>query len=270
MAIEDEQGRPSSCVDVFLSCSRAIADGVLIRRVSRGDKEFHFQNWVTARLADANLAHDPPRRNLYPDFTLVNFPEGYEVKGLAYPGREATYDSNSRVPSGLHNGRTIFYVFGRYPPETAGDDTYPVVDLVLCHGDFINADHDYVHKNRNFRCFGSYGDVMVRDRKMYVAPTPFNLTVGTTGQQTLIVPAGFRIEDERLQQVGEFSRLEADNLVVGYSFDLIKNVLDPQLVPNPNAGREHRIAAYRRRGVGVGEVSLQPKVTVEEPDDDEE
>ena len=46
---------------------------------------------------------------------MVEHTEGYEVKGLAYPGREANFDSNSQVPSGLHNGRTIFYVFGRYP-----------------------------------------------------------------------------------------------------------------------------------------------------------
>ena len=55
-------------------------------------------------------------RNTYPDFSLVEVTEGYEIKGLAWPGRERDYDSNSQVPTGFHNGRQVFYVFGRYPP----------------------------------------------------------------------------------------------------------------------------------------------------------
>ncbi len=135
----------STSADVFVACREAMQRAVLIRRVSRSDKEFHFQNWVGARLHDAGLQHDPGGRNSYPDFTLVFSPEGYEVKGLKWPGREASYDSNSRVPTGMHNGRTIYYVFGRYPADT-DDEEYPVVDLVICHGDFLNADHTYVHE----------------------------------------------------------------------------------------------------------------------------
>ena len=81
--------------------------------------------------------------------------EGYEIKGLAWPGREREYDSNSQVPTGYHNGRQIFYVFGRYPADLSGyadqgngGRQYSVVDLVICHGDFLNADHNYVHKNQ--------------------------------------------------------------------------------------------------------------------------
>jgi hypothetical protein len=263
-----EDDRPTSCVDAFVTCSQAVTDSVLIERVSRQDKEFHFQNWVGSRLDDAGLHHDQSGRNSYPDFTLVDYPEGYEVKGLAWPGREASYDSNSRVPTGYHNGRSVFYVFGRYPAKI-DEDTYPVVDLVICHGDFINADHDYVHKNKNFRGFGSYGDLLVRDRKMYVAPTPFALTEGTTGQHTLIVPAGYSIDDQRVEVIGDLVRVETTQLVVGYSFDLRSNVLEPQLVPNPHAGREHGFTAYRRRGVGHGTVSLRAHVVEEIVDDDD-
>lgn len=251
-----EDGRPTSCVDAFVAFSQSIANGVLIERVSRQDKEFHFQNWVGSRLDDAAIHHDQSGRNSYPDFTLVDFPEGFEVKGLAWPGREASYDSNSRVPTGHHNGRTVFYVFGRYPSKI-DENTYPVVDLVVCHGDFLNADHDYVHKNKSFRGFGSYGDLLVRDRKMYVAPTPFALTEGTTGQHTLIVPAGYTIDDPRVDLVGELVRVETSDLVVGYSFDLVANTLEPKLVPNPNAGKEHHFQAYRRHGVGHTSVSLR-------------
>jgi hypothetical protein len=224
----------STCADAFVACCDAIQRATLIQRVSRSDKEFHFQNWVADRLDEAGLQHDPSGRNSYPDFTLVHHPEGYEVKGLKYPGREASYDSNSRVPTGMHNGRTIYYIFGRYPSDI-DEPQYPVVDLVLCHGDFLNADHTYVHKNKSFRGFGSYGDILVRDRKMYVAPTPFALVNGTTGQATLIAPEGLTL-DGRLEQVGDLVRTEADNMVVGYTFDLRANKLTPQLARNPSAG----------------------------------
>ena len=115
---------------------------------------YYFQNWVGARLKETGLYYETGGRNSYPDFRMVHFPEGYEVKGLASPGREDTYDCNSQVPSGIHNGRTIFYVFGRYPAEPDGD-SYPVTDLVICHGDFLNADHSYVHANKHAKGFGS-------------------------------------------------------------------------------------------------------------------
>ena len=53
-----------------------------------------------------------------------------------------------------------------------------------------------------------YGDLMVRDRKMYVAPTPFALLEGVTSLPTLIVPADYA-PDGRFQQVGRatFSRV---------------------------------------------------------------
>ncbi len=101
-------------------------------------------------------------------------PKATSSKGLAYPGRTANFDSNSQVPSGFHNGRTVYYVFGRYPKKPDGK-TYPVLDVVLCHGNFLNADHEYVHKNKSTKGFGSYGDILIRDRKMYVVPTPFHL-----------------------------------------------------------------------------------------------
>jgi hypothetical protein len=195
-------------------------------------------------------------RNTYPDFRLVATTEGFEVKGLAYPGREANYDCNSQVPSGFHNGRTIYYVFGRYPAEPDGD-TYPVLDLVLCHGDFLNADHDYVHENKSVKGFGSYGDIMIRDRKMYVAPTPFGLTSGTAHARTLILPAGVRV-DSRFREVGRLTRRESEKLIVGYKFDLRANTLVPELVDNPSAGKLHKFCAYRLKGSPGEAVAMRP------------
>ncbi len=97
----------SAILDVFLACEAAIRRGELIRRVSRQDKEFYFQNWFQRRLKEVRLPFDTSGRNAYLDFRLVQPAEGFEVKGLCYPGREANYDSNSQVPSGFHNGRTI-------------------------------------------------------------------------------------------------------------------------------------------------------------------
>lgn len=133
---------------------------------------------------------------------------------------------------------------------------YPVIDLVLCHGDFLNANHSYIHENKSFRGFGSYGDLLVRDRKMYVAPTPFALTNGTTGQATLIVPEEVMLND-RLQEVGKPIRTETASIVIGYSFDLQKNELTPKLAPNPSAGEEHRFTAYRLRSMGSGTVTMK-------------
>jgi hypothetical protein len=257
----------SAIFDVFLACEAAIRRGELIRRVSRQDKEFHFQNWFEKRLKELRLPFDTSGRNTYPDFRLVKPAEGFEVKGLRYPGREANYDSNSQIPTGFHNGRSIYYVFGRYPTDQEDEREYPVIDLVICHGDFLNADHDYVHQNKNVKGFGTYGDIMIRDRKMYVAPTPFALLEGATAQRTLLLPADQRV-DKRLVSVGKIERIEADQLVVGYNFDLRKNILRPEFAPNPGAGQAHRFVAYRAVGTEGPPVKLKALATDSGEDDE--
>ena len=255
----------SMCFATFEECVKAVNDGELIESVSARDKEFHFQNWFQARLANLGVHFEQGGRNTYPDFSLVEYTEGFEIKGLAWPGRERDYDSNSQVPTGYHNGRRIFYVFGRYPADLkeyedlgGGRRQYPVVDLVICHGDFLNADHEYVHKNKSVKGFGTYGDIMIRDRKMYVAPTPFALTEGTTGLMTLIVPDTLEAPDN-FQKVGELARTEADELVVAYKFDLRTNELVAERVPNPQAGTTHRFAAYRLDGQATKPVTMSSK-----------
>jgi hypothetical protein len=230
-----------SCI--FKECVSAIRDGVLIKRETRRDKEFHFQNWFKDRLRNIGEHFDSPGRNTYPDFCLVRFTEGYELKGLAYPGRIANYDCNSQVPCGEHNGRQIFYVFGRYPKNPDGK-LYPILDLVVCHGSFLNADNFYIHENKSFKGFGSYGDILVRDRKMYVAPTPFALVEGTAHHKTLIVPDGMTVDSD-LIHVSKLVRYEVDKVVVAYNFNLKTNEISTKFVPNPNAGEKHVFNAYR-------------------------
>lgn len=260
----------TTCFDVFEQCVLAVQAGELIESVSAKDKEFHFQNWFQSRLLKLQVHFEGAGRNSYPDFRLVEHTEGYEVKGLAWPGRERNYDSNSQVPTGHHNGRQIFYVFGRYPADLSlypehgnGRRQYPVVDLVLCHGDFLNADHNYVHENKSVKGFGTYGDIMIRDRKMYVAPTPFALTEGTTGLMTLIVPEETEA-DPRYQKVGRLVRVEADTLIVGYTFDLRTNTLNAERIPNPRAGTEHVFAAYRLTAQAPKPVALSGSLSIDE------
>ncbi len=245
----------SHVIDLFENCVNAVIEGDLIHRVSASDKEFHFQNWVIDRINESGINYEIKGRNSYPDISIVKIPEGYEVKGLAYPGRESTYDSNSQVPTGLHNGREIFYIFGRYPKDTENDKEYPVIDLVICHGDFLNADHKYVHKNKHIKGFGTYGDIMIRDRKMYVCPTPFAIADGLIGTRTLILPDSFKV-DKRIFNVGKITRVEADQIVVGYKFDLTTNEIGTHRVENPNKGKEHKFKAYRLKGESSKRVNL--------------
>ncbi len=257
----------SRCFTVFEQCVQAVDAGELIESVSARDKEFHFQNWFQARLEQLDVHFEVGGRNTYPDFALVEYAEGYEIKGLAWPGRERDYDANSQVPTGFHNGRRIFYVFGRYPADLqpyadldGGRRQYPVIDLVVCHGDFLNADHEYVHANKSVKGFGTYGDIMIRDRKMYVAPTPFALTEGTTGLMTLIVPEDMAAPDD-FREVGRLQRTEATELVVAYRFDLRSNELVAKRAPNPRAGVEHRFVAYRVVGQSDKSVTMSRQRT---------
>ena len=256
----------TTCFAVFKKCVHAVAAGELIESVSARDKEFHFQNWFRSRLEQTSTHFESGGRNSYPDFSMVEYAEGYDVKGLAWPGRVRNYDANSQMPTGSHNGRRIFYVFGRYPADLepysdrgAGRRLYPVIDLVMCHGNFLNADHDYVHKNKSVKGFGTYGDVLIRDRKMYVAPTPFALTEGTTGIMTLIVPGGMSAPPD-FREVGRLLRTEAAELVVAYKFDLRTNELAAERVPNPRANAEHGFVAYRLDSQTAKQVTMSSRV----------
>jgi len=213
------------------------------------------------------LNYDPPRRNTYPDFRLVASPVGFELKGLEFPGRVADFDCNSQVCTGFHNGRTIYYVFGRYPRSKSS--TYPVLDLVICHGNFLNARHDYIHENKSFRGFGSYGDILVRDRKMYVAPTPFGLLDGIDRQVTLILLAEEKVDD-RFRPVGDIERIEMPKMVTKYTFDLKTNDLTTSEEDNPTAGTVHRFRAYRVKSAPQTEVKMKRRPVKPTGDDAEE
>ena len=244
----------TTCFKVYKECVRAINENVLIHRDGAQDKEFHFQNWCRDRLQAAGVKFSSSGRNTYPDFSVDDINEGYEIKGLAYPGRERDFDANSNIPTGEHAGRRIFYIFGRYP-KTATKPDYPVLDLILCHGDLLNADHDYVHENKHIDGFGTYGDIMIRDRKMYVPPTPFKLLNGSASNVTLIVPSHYEAPNGFFK-VGDITRIENEGLVSGYDFDLQNNIITPAMIPNPSAGLIHRFTAWRYGNQPTSPISL--------------
>ena len=242
-------------IPVFTRCVQAIRSNVLIERVSATDKEFHFQKWFKARLDEIGQNYESGGHNACPDFRMVASTDGYELKGLAYPGRDATFDSNSHDPSGFHNGMTIYYVFGRYPKVPDGN-SYPVLDLVICHGSFLNADHEYIHAKKSVWGGGSYGDTFIRDRKRYFVPTPFRIVDGVAHQQTLILPDD-AAPGRGFTAVGDLCRRETDELVVGYSFDLRTNEIRFRTIANPSAGREHLFRAWRLTESPRGPVSIR-------------
>ena len=246
---------PSRAPTLFQLCVAAIDDGVLVTRASARDKEFAVQDWVKARLDQGEISYEGTGRNSYPDFPLIGDPsEGFEIKSLAYPGRDASYDANSAVPAGQHEGRTLYYVFVRYPVTT--ENAYPVHDLVICHGDFLNPMRGYVHENKSLRTFGGYGDIMIRDRKMYVVRTPYAVADGLAGHRTLILPAGDPVP-EGFIAVGSVERVEAERVAVGYEFDLLTNELRVLEEENPTGGQAHTFTAHRLTHDGLSPVSIR-------------
>jgi hypothetical protein len=244
-------------VRIFLSLAHGFHNGVPIVRASQQDKEYHFQNWVKRRIHAAALTFKEQGRHGYPDFVLDEHASGFEVKGLAHPGRMADFDCNSQLPLAEHEGRQVFYIFGRYP--MVKDNEFPVHDMVLCSASFLNAETENTNTNQSFRGAGSYGDILIRDRRMYVCATPYALATGTEGQATLILEEGRCDIPDVLQKVGRLQRLEAEETVTGYAFDLRKNELRSEKDRNPNAGHTHAFTACKVRGQNSIPVSLNAK-----------
>lgn len=89
---------------------------------------------------------------------------------------------------------------------------------------------------------------------MYVVPTPYALANGTTGLGTLILPAEYCVKSDLLVEVGCLERVEVDEVLVSYEFNLQTNAMISYTEPNPHAGRIHAFKAYRMRGRGDNKV----------------
>lgn len=229
---------------IFDACRQAISRGVPTSRIGK-DKEFHFQNWVYDRIVEAGYVSPEKGRNTYPDFPIEETDESYEVKGITVGSREGDFDSNSAMPSGKHDGKDVLYVFGRYDNPQTGGDSPSVHDLVIVHGSFLNAGGGFAADNKSMRVLGSFGDILLRDRKMYVPYTPYRLLSNLRGYCTLVLPEADAFPGNGYAEVGRFSRFEANSVLVGYRADLKANSLVGEFEENENANREHRFVAYR-------------------------
>jgi hypothetical protein len=108
---------------------------------------------------------------------------------------------------------------------------------------------------------------------MYVVPTPFHLVNNVAHQNTLILPASLKLS-EPFVSVGDLKRIEAAELIVGYSFNLKSNALMPKKVPNPSKGKEHLFRAWRLKGAPKAPVSMRTfdvsELALDEDDDADE
>ena len=242
-------------VRVFLALAHGFHNRVPVVRARQRDKEYHFQSWVKRRLEATGLAFTEQGRNGYPDFILNDHPCGFEVKGLSHPGRMTDFDCNSQLPLAEHNGRKVFYIFGRYP--LTPNNEFQVHDLVLCTASFLNAETENTNTNQSFRGAGSYGDILIRDRRMYVCATPYALAEGTEEQATLIVDGVPDFALAKLAKVGQMHREETPDQVTGYSFDLRNNTLRTEKGPNQHAGRKHTFTAFKVADAGERPVQLK-------------
>jgi len=49
---------------------------------------------------------------------------------------------------------------------------------------------------------------------------------------------------------GEFVRVEVENRLAGYTFDLRNNTLTPEFIENPQGGLQHAFSAWRTEADG--------------------
>lgn len=116
-------GKSKTCppfLDVFARCARGMPGGRLIERENRHDKEFHFQNWFKARLTETRLHFEVGGRNAYPDFRLVATSDGFEVKGLAYPGARRITTATARLLRGVTMGERFTICSDGIRPSLTG------------------------------------------------------------------------------------------------------------------------------------------------------
>jgi hypothetical protein len=66
--------------------------------------------------------------------------------------------------------------------------------------------------------------------------------------------------DSRFKCVGELNRVEADEIIIGYNFDLRVNKIDSKKMKNENAGKEHKFKAFRLKNQSDKVVTLSSDV----------
>jgi hypothetical protein len=239
---------------VLLACREAVREGVPTYRPA-DDKEFHFQRWVESRIREAGFDVPETGRVSYPDFPIVGLDEAYEVKGITSGSRERDFDCNSTLPEGVHQGHQMLYLFGRYEGPAAGERPR-VLDLAIVHGTLLNAGGSTLPRNSSFRGLGSYGDVLLRARKMFVAFTPYGLLSNLRDHCTLVLPVGWEEPPTGFECVGEITRHRVPEQVVGYAEDFVSGTLTPVTAAHDLGVTDHVFKVWRVAGDGTDTVEL--------------
>ncbi|MCG7335270.1 hypothetical protein MHZ95_08275 [Sporosarcina sp. ACRSM] len=141
----------------------------------KGNDEL-LSDWFFEGLRDLNPVS--LGANDHPDCVINNV--GFELKSLRTKGQ---IQFNSTIPCGAFKHNDLqgecYYVVARYKT----DRTYGyLTDYSIVDGDFFNDDRDcaFAHANTQETGFGSYGDGVVRHRKMYQFPSPHRTIEGVS------------------------------------------------------------------------------------------
>ena len=112
---------------------------VLIQRISQSDKEFHFQNWMSARLDDADLQHDFIGRNsrLEQVGELVRTETEHMVVGYSFELRtnKLTPQLAPNPAAGQEHRFTAYRVKGQGSGTVTMKDTEQVDEHIAVGGD---------------------------------------------------------------------------------------------------------------------------------------
>ncbi|MEI4619840.1 hypothetical protein [Bacillus cereus] len=109
-------------------------------------------------------------KNDHPDYVIHNV--GFELKSLKTKGQ---IQFNSTIPCGGFKHGDLegecYYVVARYTTER---NYGYLADYSVVDGDYFNHDRNWAfsHMNSQESGFGTYGDGVVRYRKMYQFPSP--------------------------------------------------------------------------------------------------
>lgn len=236
-------------VTIFLEMANAIKQGRSMLPRSANDKEYFAQDWFSDRVKATGLEAMQQGRNSYPDFWVsdVHITEGYEIKSLSFAnGRPARrdIDFNSTIPSGKKGDNECFLVFFLY--TGSGSNPRPVHTVSLVHGDLINSDHALAdaHINVSITQFGSYGNGFIRNRKMYVLPTPITIDPTGIGKVRLITPQNWNIQHSQLTNVGKITMRVADESISQYTIDMLGGKPVTEMKKNVNAGEEKHFDVF--------------------------
>ncbi len=237
-----QSGSVQAARALFRSYAHARAARIPAVKRSADDKEYFVQDWVAARSAEAGCRVEARGRNSYPDFwmSLDGSTIGNEVKSLAHraTGRAARtdVDFNSTPPRPVAEGQDCFLTFVLYR-HVSLDNPLEAIVTTICLADMavMNADADFVPLNLSVKGFGSYGDGIIRNRRMYRFRHPVTVLdeagLDIRDQPTLILPAGSLREEDALADglvsLGAIERPPASQLLVSYLVDVKTGEIQP-------------------------------------------